>query len=116
MTDPQPEPTERQKIILSLNKANNRLLSKFAKLGIAVDGISEERHELFFNFLVDIGFIPQEYMEEFNLKWVDHLNSKLVLMEKRVDEQLAEARKPKLIVPPGTVVPRDGRRPGSTGG
>jgi hypothetical protein len=107
--------SERQRMIVSLNQANNKIIAKCARYGVSVDGIGEERHEMLFNFLVDKGFIPPEYIEEFNLMWVDHLNQKLIKVEEKLDAKIAEAereaRRRALSVPPSTaLLLPDGRR------
>lgn len=92
----EPELTEAQKIILNLNRANNAMIKRIEKATGGQVDVSGERHEEFINRLVDWGIVSREQMEQFNLWWVDHLNSKLMKLEAdiraRQQQALAEER------------------------
>lgn len=121
-----PELTEAQKIILNLNRANNAMIRRIEKAtGSQVD-VSGERHEEFINRLVEWGIVSREQMEQFNLWWVDHLNSKLMKLEAdiraRQQQALAEeraaqqrARNATRRETPGLIVPGHLRGPNGTG-
>lgn len=128
MTDEQipdePQWTERQKKIIDLNKANRDIVGRLQQLGLDVDPTGE-RFEMFAEFLIQIGVIAADQMEEFNLRWVQHFNDRLVKMEVQVVAQMRRAQEQarraetqaKLGVRPssGIVVPGVNGRPNGSG-
>lgn len=83
MTDqkePKPEFTDRQKLIMSLNRANNSIIKRLESYGVEIDPTGK-RNEMFMEKLVEWGIVTSDQMEEFNLAWVDHFNSYLIKTE-----------------------------------
>lgn len=119
---PQDEMTERQKLIVNLNKANNDILQRITRMSRGQFEIDPTgaRMEMFLEKLIEFGVITSDQMEEFNLAWVDHFNSYLMQKETQLREALVKAqeRSTGLATPGaagGLIVPGNGGRPGGVG-
>lgn len=93
--------TERQSMIVSLRQANRGILARLTSRNVQVDGIGVERHESFIQFLVDIGVITEEQIEQFDLQWESYLNDTLQKKEVEMQRLIAAQNGPKLIGPDG---------------
>lgn len=116
------ELTPIQHRIIEVNEANNDILKRLTKMGVNVDPTGQ-RFEMFTEMLMDLGIVPKEAMEEFNLRWVEFFNNYLVKTEVQIREQIeaqveharrAQTQSRLGLSPGGVIVPgHDGRANGS---
>jgi hypothetical protein len=77
---------------IEIGKENQRRQEAIQKItGTPLDGIAENRHELFFEFLVENGIIPKLTKAQFELAWAQHFSKILIKLQLQLDKQMKAA-------------------------
>lgn len=101
-----PKPNPKQQRALELQAQNQAMIHKLNANGGQVGNLMQTRHEQFIGFLVKVGVLTADQLDDFNIEWEEFVNTELSNV---MDEVLKQIRQQQIMQ--GVAPPPNGRMP-----